>query len=171
MGELPFRDVLQDVFDFPEERGEEVGCHLLFVVGEQLHRHVRLNVEEAQHVRRFREEGDALLDERSFLFEHLVFGRRRELLRDERADAFAEFLERDLPHPLSLQPVELLGIEHRPGLLHAVEREGGDQFIEREELLRGAGVPSEEREEVHERLREVALLDVLLHGHGVLPLT
>ncbi len=63
-------------------------------------------------------------------------------------------------HVLGVEPAGLVGIEAGSGFADPLQREVGDQLVHREELLLGAGIPSQQREHVDERFGEVAVLAV-----------
>ena len=67
---------------------------------------------------------------------------------------------RTLAQVLLVEPAGLLRIEPGPALVHPVQREGVDQFVQAEQFLFGARVPAQQGQHVHEGLRIIPALPV-----------
>ena len=100
-----------------------------------------------------RELGHARLERR-----HRATDRALIELRQVRLEPARQRIVIELANVLTVDPVELFPVESRARMLHAVEREGVYELVEREDLLRRAGIPAEQRKVVDERLGQVALL-------------
>ena len=106
-----------------------------------------------------------------------------DLAGQSRIDAVAEAVVRDRRRPdrvssssgsapdvLAVQPVELLVVEERGGVRHAVEVELGDQLLARQHLAPVGRRPTEQREVVDQRVGEVAPVAEVLDRDRAVPL-
>ena len=97
-------------------------------------------------------------------------GERRAALPEVRDEALGEVERRQRAQVDAVHPLELLGVEDRRRRIDALEREEADQLLAREQLALGVEVPAEQREEVDDRLGEVAGLAQLLDAGRAVPL-
>ena len=104
---------------------------------------------------------DLLLDDRRGR-SHLLLGPVAALLAQEGDEAVGVLVGRQRPEVDAVHPVELRVVERRRARADALEREALDQLVARHDRRLAVGRPAEEREEVHERLRDVARLAELV---------
>ena len=90
--------------------------------------------------------------------------------REEDDEALGEVERRQRAQVDAVHPLELLGVEDRRRRVDALEREEPDQLLAREQLALGVEVPAEQREEVDDRLGQVAGLAQLLDARGAVAL-
>ena len=95
---------------------------------------------------------------------------RRAALREEGDQPLGEVERRQRAQVDAVHPLELLGVEDGGRGVDALEREEADQLREREQLALGVEVPAEQREEVDDRLGQVAGLAQLLDARRAVAL-
>ena len=82
------------------------------------------------------------------------------ILLEDRFQQCANLLVRFAVHILAVEPVSLFGLESRARLAHALQREGRNQLVHREQLLLGTRVPAQQSQHIDKRLGEVAILTI-----------
>jgi len=110
-------------------------------------------------------EGDAILHHGGHVGEVVVGGRVARGF-ERVAAARGDRLGREAVQVLLVEPLQLVEVELRAGPRHTLQAEGVDQLVERKDLFFSTGIPAQQRDEVHERLRLVPLLSVVAHGDG-----
>lgn len=161
---------LQSVHNDFQEVWEILVSDTLLLIHEKLFGHQWRPVAACEHLWSFVSEGNALLNERKLKGKTLISKSFREMLHERRTNVLEECVGGEPTDPLTLEPVKLPCIENCSCLLCAVEGKSLDEFLEREHFLSSSWIPSEEREEIHERLWKVSPCNILFDSNGILPL-
>src|SRR3989339_1554051 len=106
--DCPFilRNFLHGFHQHLEDLGQELLRDLLFFIGEEVQINFRIHIEEGEHVGPLFQEGYALMDECSLLFEVRVVLGLRKALHSEHLQPVGKLRKREPADPLALQPVQ-----------------------------------------------------------------